>query len=151
MDDENKPNLPSTTADPSSTDLDVIPENSASNALSVVTNFISGLDPSSWIARNAAKAFGKLCSAPIEWYDAYFEGKAAETRARTDARVKIISEGVDQITQQMNVPVEYAQIALNKEMEKLIGERRNLDSTCAVAANNLQTTESTSSTNQGTN
>ena len=150
MSDEKKPNLPSTTEDISSRDLNVVPEDTAGNALDVVTNFISRLDPSSWIARNAAKAFGKLCSAPKEWYDAYFEGKTAETRARTDARVKIISEGANQITQQMNVQVEYAQIALNKEMEKLIGERLNLDSTCAVAANDLLTTESTSSTNQGT-
>ena len=64
MADENKPNLPSTTEDPSSTDLDVIPEDTAGNALSVVLNFISGLDPNTWLARNASKAFDKLCSAP---------------------------------------------------------------------------------------
>ena len=150
MPDEKKTNLPDTTEDTSSTDLDVVPEDTAGNALDIVTNFISGLDPSTWLARNTSKAFNKLCSAPKGWFDAYFEGKAAETRARTDARVKIISEGTNQITQKMNVPVEYAQIALNKEMEKLIGERLNLDTTCAIAANDLQTTKSMGSTNQST-
>ena len=149
--DQTESNLSVSVVDESKAALEVVPEDTAGNALEVVTNFISGLNPSTWVARNAFKAFGKLCSAPKGWYDAYFEGKAAETRARSDARVKIISEGTDQITQQMNVPVEYAQIALNKEMEKLIGERLNLDITCAIAANELKKEQSDNSTNQGAN
>ncbi len=69
MSDETKPDLPETTEDETSMARDVVPEHTAGNALEVVTNFISGLDISTWLGRNASKAFGKLCSAPSKWYN----------------------------------------------------------------------------------
>ena len=149
--DEKKPNLPSTTEDTSSTDLDVIPEDTASNPLSVVLNFISGLDPNTWLARNASKAFDKLCSAPKEWFDAYFEGKAAESRAESEGRVKIIEAGTDQIIQQMQVRPEYAKRAADKFAEKIIGEQINLDKISGIAADELKNIESDTPTIQNTN
>ncbi len=151
MSDETKPDLPTTTEDETNTDLDVVPKDTAGNMLDAVTDFISKLDLSTWLGRNASKAFGKLCSAPSKWYNAYFEGKAAETRAESEARVKIIEVGTDQIIQQMKVPPEYAQIALNKNMEKIIGEQINLDKISAIAASELNNGESDNPANQGTN
>ncbi len=148
MSDETKPDLPATTEDEANTTLDVVPEDAAGNALDIVTNFISGLDPSTWLARNTFKAFGKLCSAPKKWFDAYFEGKAAETQAESEARVKIIGAGTDQIIQQMKVPPEYAEAAVNKYMGKIIGEQINLDNISAIAANELNKDEPNNSVDQ---
>jgi len=44
--DEVQPNLLSITKETSNTALDVVPEDATGNALDVVTNFVSGLDPS---------------------------------------------------------------------------------------------------------
>ena len=149
MSDETKPELPSTTEDETNTDLDVVPENAAGNVLEVVTNFISGLDPSTWLGRNASKAFGKLCSAPSKWYNAYFEGKAAEAHAESESRIKITEKITDQIVQNIEVDPEYAQRAGHKFAGKIIGEQINLDKISAIAANELKNEQSDNSTNQG--
>ena len=150
MPDETKPNLPATTEDETNTDLDVVPEDTAGNVLEVVTNFISGLDSSTWLGRNASKAFGKLCFAPSKWYDAYFEGKAAETRAESEGRVKIREEITAQIVQDIKVDPEYARRAGHKFAEKIIGEQVNLDKISAIAANELKNSESSNPTNPDT-
>ena len=149
MSDETKPDLPTTTEDETNVALDVVPEDTSGNALEVVTNFISGLDPSTWLARNIFKAFGKLCSAPSKWYNAYFEGKAAEKNAITSANTKITEAVTDQIVQQIKVPPEYAQMAVNKHIEKIIGEQINLDKISAIAASELMNSESGNSASQG--
>ena len=136
MSDENKPDLPTTTKD------------LVDSALNFGINLLTTLDLPASVVKNAYKALGRLSSAAVEWPAAYLEGKATEIRARTEVRVKIISEGADQIVQQMNVPVEYAQIALNKEMEKIIRERLNLDIICAIAANELKKDEPNNSVDQ---
>ncbi len=150
MSDEMKPDLPTTTEDETNTDLDVVPEDTAGNVLEVVTNFVSRLDPSTWLARNASKAFGKLCSAPKEWYDAYFEGKAAETRVESEGGVKIREEIIAQIVQGIKVDPEYARRAGHKFAEKIIGEQLNLDKISAIAANELNKEQSDNSVNQDT-
>ena len=142
MSDETKHDLPATTEDETNVDLDIVPEDTAGNALEVVTNFISGLDPSTWLGRNAYKAFGKLCSAPSKWYNAYFEGKAAETQVESEARVKIIEEITSQIVQDIKVDPEYARRAGRKFAGKIIGEQINLDKISAIAANELKNSES---------
>ena len=139
MSDENKPDIPATK------------EDLVDAALNFGINLLTTLDLPASVVKNAYKALGRLSSAAVEWPAAYLEGKATEIRARTDARVKIISEGADQIAQQMNVPVGYAQIALNKEMEKIIGERLNLDIICAIAANELKADEPDTSISQEAN
>ncbi len=136
--DETKPDLPATTEDVGNTELGVIPGDTVENMFEKVTNFLSALDPSTWLARNASKAFGKLCSAPQKWYDAYFEGKATERQSITAANAKITEVVTNQIIQQIKVPPEYAKIAVIKNTEKIIGEQINLDKTCIVTANELQ-------------
>ena len=150
MSDETKPDLPATTEDETNVDLDVVPKDTAGNALEVVTNFISGLNPSTWLGRNAYKAFGKLCSAPSKWYNAYFEGKAAETQVESEARVKIIEEITSQIVQDIKVDPEYARIAGHKFAGKVIGEQINLDKTSAIAADELKKAIAAEATNPET-
>ncbi|MDE0012889.1 MAG: DUF2806 domain-containing protein [Candidatus Poribacteria bacterium] len=151
MSNETKPNLPVTTEDKENVAPDIVPENTGGNALDAVTNFISGLDPSTLLARNASKALRQLCSAPKDWFDAYFEGKAAETLTESEGRVRIREEITDQIVQNIKVDPEYARRAGHKFAEKIIGEQLNLDNISTVAANELMNNESDNSTNQDTN
>ena len=84
----------------------------------------------------------------MERFTASLEGKTAEIRAETEARIQIIEENADQIAQQMKVPPEYARRAGNKFAEKIIREQINLDKVSAAAINELQQSESDGSTNQ---
>ncbi len=118
-------------------------EDGIGNPLGVVTDLLSDSVIPAPIRRNAFKAFGQLCTAAIEVPVAYLEGKAAEMRAGTEARIKITKENADQIAQQMNVPPEYARIAGNKFADKIIREQVNLDTISAVAASELNKNEST--------
>ena len=138
MSDENKPDLPTTTKD------------LVDSALNFGTNLLITLDLPASVVKNAYKALGKLSSAAIEVPTAYFEGKAAEIRAESEARVKIIEAGAKHITQQMEIPPEYVQIAVNKHVEKIIGEQINLDKISAIAVNELKSEKTISSTTQDT-
>ena len=139
MSDENKPDSPATTKD------------LADAALNFVTDLLTTLNLPASVMKNAYKAFGKLSSAAIEVPIAYLEGKAAEMRAVTDGRIKIIRTGTDQIVVQMEVQSEYAQAAVDKYVGKIIGEQVNLDKISAIAANELKSAEFDNPTSQSTN
>ena len=148
--DETKPDLPAITEDAANAELDIATENTASTGVDTVADLVSALSLPTWIARNASKAFRQLCSAAVEWPVAYFEGKAAETRARTEARLKIIRTNADQIAQQLKVNPEYVRRAGNKFAEKIIREQLNLDKISAIAANELKNREPDSLANLDT-
>ena len=136
MSDETKPNqLPMT-------------EDEAVTPLDVVTDLLLDSTIPAPIRRNLFKALHQLCTAAVDVPVAYFEGKAAEIRAGTEARVKIIEENAAQIAGQMNVPPEYAQRAGNKFAEKIIREQINLDKVSIIAANELKKEKFDSSTDQ---
>ena len=103
-----------------------------------VTDLITGTTIPAPIRKNVFKAFDRLCSAAIDIPVAYLEGKSAERRAETQARVKLIATGGDQIAKQMNVEPEYAQSAVKKYGQKILREQINLDKTCEVAANQIK-------------
>ena len=151
MSDETKSDLPAATEDEASTALDVIPEDTAGTNVDTVADLISSLNLPIWIARNASKAFRQLCSAAAEWPSAIFKGKASERHALTAANTKITEAVTDQIIQQIEVPPEYAQIAVKKHMEKIIGEQLNLDNISAIAANELKADEPDTLINQEAN
>ena len=151
MSDETKPDLPATTEDSSNTALDVVTENTAGTDIDTVADLVSSLSLPTWIARNASKAFRQLCSATVEWPSAFFKGKASERQAITEANTKITETVTNQIIQQINVPPEYAQIAVSKQIKKIIGEQVNLDKISAIAASELKSGESDNPANQGTN
>ena len=138
MSDETKPDLPVTTEEVEKAELDITNEDAASTKLDIVADLISSLNLPIWIARNASKAFRQLCSAAAEWPSAIFKGKAAERDAITDANIKITEEVTKKIVHQIEVPTEYAQLAVAKNIQKIIGEQINLDKTIAIAANELK-------------
>ena len=129
MSDENKPDLPATTKD------------LVDATLNFCTNLLTMLDLPASVVKNAYKALGRLSSAAIEVPVAYLEGKSAEIRAIGEARIKIIEAGPDRIVQQMEVPPEYAQVAVDKYVGKIIGEQLNLDKISAITANALKSGE----------
>ena len=135
MSDETKQNQ-STTEDETTTPLDV------------ATDLLLDTTIPAPIRRNLFKALHQLCTAAVDVPVAYFEGKAAEIRAGTEAWIKIIEENAAQIAGQMKVPPEYALRAGNKFAEKIIREQINLDKVSVIAANELKTEEFDSSTEE---
>lgn len=103
-----------------------------------VSDLLSGVTVPAPIRKNAFKAFNQLCTAAIEIPIAYLEGVAAEKRAETQARIKIIATGAEQIAVQMNVDPEFARIAAKKYGQKIVREQVNLDRVSEVAAHQLQ-------------
>ena len=125
-----------------------VTEDETTDLLDAATDFLvdSAIPVPFW--KNAAKALRQLSTAAIEWPAAYFEGKTAEKRAETKARIKIIEENTAQITGQIEVPAEYAQRAVKKYGEKILREQSNLDRICAIAVNLLKKEKSASPTEQ---
>ncbi len=150
MSHETKPDLPATIEDAANAELDITSEDAASTEVDTIADVVSSLNLPIWIARNTSKAFRQLCSAAVEWPAAIFKGKASEKHAITAANTKITEAVTDQIIQQMKVPPEYAQIAVKKHMEKIIGEQLNLDKISAIAVNELKSEKTISSTTQDT-
>ena len=148
MPDETKPDRPKITEETANVELDIADENITSTGVDTVADLVSSLSLPTWIARNASKAFRQLCSAAVEWPSAFFKGKASERHAITAADTKITEAVTDQIIQQIDVPPEYAQIAVKKHVEKIIGEQVNLDKISAITANELKNGESDNPVNQ---
>ena len=115
-----------------------------------VTEFLP-VDLPATVLRNAVKAFGQLFSAGVSWPVAFLEGKAAETKAEHEARIKIREEITTQIVQQMKVNPEYARRAANKFAGKITREQRNLDDVSAIAVDELNAEQPASSINQHAN
>ncbi len=110
-------------------------EDSVDNVTDTINDAISGIPAP--IRKNAFKAFNQLCTAIIDIPVSYLEGIAAEKRAETNARVKIIDTGANQIASQMEITPEYAQAAVRKFGQKIVRERVNLDAIAKVAAKEL--------------
>lgn len=130
-------------------------ENSENSALSVVTDTVTdliiGTTIPAPIRKNVFKAFDRLCSATIDIPVAYLEGKSAERRAETQARIKLIVTGGDQIAKQMDVEPEYAQSAVKKYGQKILREQINIDKTCDVAAEQIKQDAHNSKAEPGVN
>jgi hypothetical protein len=115
-----------------------------------VTDLFTGTSIPAPIRRNAFKAFGQLCTAAIEIPVAYLEGVAAEKRAETQARVKIISTSAEQIAAQVEVDPEYARAAVKRYGQKIVRERVNLDKVSETAARQIQQDAASASAEQNT-
>lgn len=107
------------------------------NAYDAITDLVTGSSIPAPIKKNAFKAFGQLCTAAIDIPVAYLEGIATETRAETQARVKIISTGAEQIAKQMDVKPEFARVAVKKYGQKILREQVNLDKVSEIAAHQI--------------
>ncbi|MBE9118489.1 DUF2806 domain-containing protein [Lusitaniella coriacea LEGE 07157] len=89
------------------------------------------------IRKNIFKAFDRLCTATLDFPVAYLEGKAAERRAETQARIHLISANAKQIARQMNVDPEYGRIASDKYGKRILQEQINIDTVCNIAAQEI--------------
>lgn len=138
MSNETEPDLPVT--------INVV----AGNALGIVNNLLTTIDLPALTVKNLHKVIGRFCSAAVDIPIAHLEGVAAEKRAVTEARVKLIREDAEQIAKRMNVPQEYVRRAGNKYAEKIIGEQINLDNISAFTLQELQKPETEKSTDQDT-
>ena len=118
------------------------------SALEALTSAVGGLVTGvpAPVRRNFFKAFGALCTAAVDIPVARLEGKAAELRAQTDARVKLISTNANQIAGQMHVPPEYAHAAVRKFGQKIVQQQINTDKVVEVAASVLQNEAESSGT-----
>ena len=114
--------------------------NSNGGALSVVSDALGDLVTGipAPIRKNAVKAFGRLCTAAVEYPVALIEGAISEKRAELRARVTLIDASASQIAKQMQTNPEYARAAATKFAHKIIRERVNVDQVCEIAAADLK-------------
>ena len=108
------------------------------NVADVIADVVTGNSLPAPIRRNAFKAFDRLCTAAIDVPVSWLEGVAAERRAETAARVKMLSTSGDQIANQMNIPEEYARVAVKKYGHRIVREQVNLDNITETAAKMIQ-------------
>ena len=125
--------------------IEDLPENTSNSIIDTATDLITGIPIPAPIKKSFFKAVGQLCTAAVDVPVSYLEGKAAENRAETDARLKIIETGGSQIAKQMNVSPEYAKVAVEKYGQKIIREQVNLDQIVHIAIDEISknTNEST--------
>ena len=102
-----------------------------------VTDLLTSTTIPAPIRKNVFKAFNQLCTAAIEIPVSHLEGIAAEKRAETQARIKLISTSADQIAAQMDVEPDYARAAVRKFGQKVVREQINLDKVAESAAEQI--------------
>jgi predicted transcriptional regulator len=90
-----------------------------------IENVITGVPAP--VRKNFIKAFGQLCTAAVDIPVAWLEGKSAEIRTTTEARLQIIRKEGNVISEQIEVPKEYITKASSKFAAKVIKEQLNLD------------------------
>lgn len=101
----------------------------------VIETVITGIPAP--IRKNFFKAFGQLCTAAIDVPVTWLEGKAAELKATSDARIKIIQKEGDQFSNAIKIPAAYIEKASEKFASKIIREQLNLDDITLRAAKEL--------------
>jgi hypothetical protein len=111
-----------------------------SSALSTLGNTVGDLVTGipAPIRKNAIKAFGRLCTAAVEYPVTIIENAIEERRAESRARVKLIDTSATQIAKQMQTDPEYARAAATKFAHKIIRERVNVDQVSEIAATDLK-------------
>lgn len=100
-----------------------------------IENAITGVPAP--VRKNFIKAFGQLCTAAVDIPVAWLEGKSAEIRTTTEARLQIIRKEGNVISEQIEVPKEYISKASSKFAAKVIKEQLNLDQITLNAATEL--------------
>lgn len=90
------------------------------------------------IKKSFFKAIGQLCTAAVDVPVSYLEGKSAENRAETAARVALIKASEKEISEQMNVNPAYVQAASEKFSQKIVREQINLDNIVKIASDEIK-------------
>lgn len=102
------------------------------------------------IRKNAIKAFGRLCTAAVEYPVTLLEDAIEEHHAASRARVKLIETEAGQIAEQMRTDPAYARAAVAKFGRKILRERVNIDQISDVAAEELKSERSSSASDKAT-
>lgn len=114
-------------------------ESNAIEALSAtIGDVITGVTIPEPIQRNAIKAFGRLCTALVEVPAAVLEGVAAEKRAESLARIKLISATADQLAAHLKVDPLLAEAAATRYGARIVRQQVNLNRVAAVAAGEVR-------------
>jgi len=103
-----------------------------------VSDLVGGGSLPAPISRNALKAFNELCSAAIDIPVAKLQGKAAEIRAESNARISLIKNASTSIADQMQVDKAYAELAAEKYGRRILQQQLNLDSVCGFTASEIK-------------
>ncbi|ELI9684410.1 hypothetical protein A9D46_06800 [Photobacterium damselae subsp. damselae] len=93
------------------------------------------------VRKNLFKAFGRLCTAAVDYPVAVLEGKAAEKRAETEARISLLHSSSQKIAEKIEVSPEYVQVASEKYCRKIIQEQLNVDDISQIALAELEANE----------
>lgn len=112
------------------------PEDSGLNQISeVVLGQITGLPAP--VQKKFWKVVGRLATSAVDIPVAYMEGKAAQIRATSDARIQVLKASGTAIADQIQAPPAYVEAANIKFAERIVGKQRNLDVIASKAAGEL--------------
>jgi len=89
------------------------------------------------IRRNFSKAIGRLMSVAVEYPANWIENKIQESKAESDARIKIIAETTKQIVRNLEVDPKYAHLAADKFAKRIVREQTNKDKISLLACQEL--------------
>ncbi len=89
------------------------------------------------VRRNFTKAIGRLMSVAVEYPANWLENKIQESKAESDARIKIIAETTKQIVKNLDVDPEYAHLASDKFAKRIVREQTNKDKISLLAYQEL--------------
>lgn len=101
-----------------------------------VKTVVSGLPAS--VRKNASRAFGQLCTAAMQVPTAWFETKANEMRAASEARIELTHLTSQQIGGQLRVDPAYGEAASEKFAQSIVRKQKNLDEIGRIAAEQLR-------------
>lgn len=122
----------SSKADPQSGgDISAVAYTAMSTALDIVT----GLPEP--IREGFFQAAKRLTLAAVEIPAAWLEGRAAEVRAGSEARIANIQAVSKHMAAKMDVPAAYVFAAQEKALQRVVGKQKNLDAVVEVAAKDL--------------
>lgn len=110
-------------------------ENSLETMTNALETAITGIPAP--VRKNFGKAVASLCTAAVSIPVAYLEGKAAEIKALSDARLDIIKKQGHNIAAGMEASTEYSYFASAKYAGKILKQQINLDKITLNAANEL--------------
>mgnify|MGYP003583512876 CR=1 FL=1 len=110
-------------------------ESGLSQISEVILGQVTGLPAP--VQRTFWKAFGRLATSAVDVPAAYMEGKVAEIRATSDARVQVIKTSGRAIAEQIEAPPAYVEAASVKYAERIVGKQKNLDAIAHKAVNEL--------------
>ncbi len=116
--------------------IEEISENGSNEIIDAVTDAADlaiSASVSAPVSKNFVKALWQLCAVVVDIPVTLLEGKTAEMRAESNARVKIIETGGSQIAEKMDVTPEYAKVVVKKYGQKIVREQVNLDQIMKVA------------------